>query len=115
MVLKKIRINKFRSIEDVELFFPKNKPLILFGPNNAGKSNILNAINRLLGEKYPSYVEMTDSDFFKRDSAKYPTATISATFDESLDQKPNHNKLRVVYSKNESENKIVGGDGEKWY
>lgn len=44
MRLEKIRIRNYRSIDDVTLRFPPNKPVILFGPNNAGKSNILSAI-----------------------------------------------------------------------
>lgn len=44
MRLEEIRIRNYRSIDDVTLRFPPNKPVILFGPNNAGKSNILSAI-----------------------------------------------------------------------
>ena len=47
MRIEKIRIQKYRSIDDVIITFPEGKPLVLFGPNNAGKSNILSAINRL--------------------------------------------------------------------
>lgn len=54
--------------------------MVLFGPNNAGKSNILSAIDRLLGERYPTYIEMLDSDFYMRNKALHPTSTIMATF-----------------------------------
>ena len=47
MRLEEIRIQNYRSIDDVTLRFPPNKPVILFGPNNAGKSNILSAILNL--------------------------------------------------------------------
>jgi putative ATP-dependent endonuclease of OLD family len=67
MRLEHISISRYRSIEHIEISFPQNKPVVLFGPNNAGKSNILSAINRLLGERYPTYIEMLDSDYFKRD------------------------------------------------
>lgn len=60
--LEAILIKHYRSIERVVLKLPQNKPLVLFGPNNAGKSNILSAINRLLGERYPTYIEMLESD-----------------------------------------------------
>lgn len=44
--LKKIKIQNYASIgaEGVEITFPKDKPVILFGPNNAGKTNILSGI-----------------------------------------------------------------------
>ena len=67
MRIEKINIQKYRSIDDIVISFPENKPVVLFGPNNAGKSNILSAIERLLGEKYPTYIEMLESDYFKRD------------------------------------------------
>lgn len=44
MRLEKIRIQNYRSIDDVTLRFPLNKPVVLLGPNNAGKTNILSAI-----------------------------------------------------------------------
>ena len=78
--LTKFRIQHYRSIEDVEITMPEKAPLVLFGPNNAGKSNILSGIDRLLGERYPTYIEMLDSDYFQRDKVTYPTTTISAEF-----------------------------------
>lgn len=44
MRLEEIRIQNYRSIDDVTLRFPLNKPVILLGPNNAGKTSILSAI-----------------------------------------------------------------------
>ena len=83
MRVENIRIQKYRSIDDVVISFPANKPVVLFGPNNAGKSNILSAIDRLLGEKYPTYIEMLESDYFMRDKATHPTASIAAQFSEA--------------------------------
>lgn len=44
--LEKIKIQNYASIgeEGVEISFPKDKPVILFGSNNAGKTNILSGI-----------------------------------------------------------------------
>ena len=56
MHLEEIRIQNYRSIDDVTLRFPLNKPVVLFGPNNAGKTNILSAILTL--RRYdPRYLE----------------------------------------------------------
>ena len=67
MRLTKISIRQYRSIDQIDLTLPDKQPLILFGPNNAGKSNILSAIDRIIGERYPTYIEMLDSDYFMRD------------------------------------------------
>lgn len=84
MRVTQIQISHYRSVENMVLYFPIDKPLILFGPNNSGKSNILSAINRILGERYPTYIEMQDSDYFQRDRINYPTADIIAAFSEPL-------------------------------
>jgi AAA15 family ATPase/GTPase len=34
--------------------FPEKKPIILFGPNNVGKSNIFKALNLAWGENFVS-------------------------------------------------------------
>ena len=100
MKLEKIRIQKYRSIDDITIKLPENKPLVLFGPNNAGKSNILSAINRLLGERYPTFIEMLDSDFYMRNKTTYPTATILAEFTDTYHRdrfKNSYNKIAVTY------------------
>lgn len=74
-------IKHFRSIENILLKFPKNKPLILFGPNNAGKTNILTALNIALGESFPTYREMDESDYYFRDKAHYPEIDFYCSFD----------------------------------
>ncbi len=74
-------IHYFRSIENILIKFPENKPLILFGPNNAGKSNILTALNIALGESYPTYKDMDESDYYFRDKATYPNIEFYCNFD----------------------------------
>lgn len=84
MRLEKMYINNFRSIEDIEIIFPKDKPVVLFGPNNAGKSNILKAIDYFLGERYPTYIEFQDSDYFLRDKEQCPNISFTAFFDDFI-------------------------------
>ena len=49
MKIKTITIRNYRSIKEITLVFPNdNKPLVLFGANNAGKSNILSALHALI-------------------------------------------------------------------
>lgn len=53
MAIKRIYIENFRSIKNFD-FYPT--PLTaLIGKNNVGKSNILNAIELMLGERWPPY------------------------------------------------------------
>lgn len=81
MRLKEIQIQNYRSIGDVTIQFPPDIPVILFGQNNAGKSNILSAINLFLGEKYPLYQDISDTDY--KQGSKEPI-NIVGTFDESM-------------------------------
>lgn len=114
MNLQRIQIFHYRSIESISIVFPANKPVVLFGPNNAGKSNILSAINRLLGERYPTYIEMLDSDYYMRDKEEYPTADIIASFDMPLFYDKYNNGYRTVavrYGNNGSPNDNLFHDG----
>jgi len=52
MKIKKIYIKNFRSIKELSLTFPEKGLLVLVGSNNAGKSNILRAIDALLGDSW---------------------------------------------------------------
>lgn len=61
--IKKIKIQNFKSIENETIEF--NKGLnILVGPNNAGKTSILDAIDLLLGDVYLPNFEPTTDYFF---------------------------------------------------
>ena len=120
MKLNSITIQHYRSIENVTISLPKNKPLVLFGPNNAGKSNILSAVNRIIGERYPTYIEMLDSDFYQRNRDEFPTTQISANFTRPLfyDRYGNpHNTVAVSYGHNgeENNNLLHNGRGSRIY
>ncbi len=64
MKLARIFISNFRSIgvRGVELEFRHNI-VVLVGKNNAGKSNILDAVQHLLGAKNPRYVSIPAASF----------------------------------------------------
>ena len=120
MKLLNVTIEHYRSIESISISFPSDKPVILFGPNNAGKSNILSAINRVLGERYPTYIEMLDSDYFMRDKETYPTTDIIASFDAPLfyDKNSNgHEIIAVRYGNNGNltDNILHDGNGRRIY
>jgi|SRR3989344_2070445 len=72
MYLSKLFIRNYRSIKQLDLDFNPGKNVIV-GKNNAGKSNILKAIELILGENSPTYEKsdnITDSDFFNGDTNK---------------------------------------------
>lgn len=120
MRIEKIRIQKYRSIDDIVISFPENKPVVLFGPNNAGKSNILSAIDRLIGEKYPTYIEMLESDYYMRDKNTYPTASIIGSFSDAyyIDRRGTpYQTIELTYGYNGdiNENLIHDGYGARLY
>lgn len=68
--LHKITIDKFRSIDHIDFTFPDKSPLILVGENNAGKSNIIAAIDIILGEMHPKYRLIEQKDYYQRTPGK---------------------------------------------
>jgi predicted ATP-dependent endonuclease of OLD family len=65
MKIKRVQIKNWRSIRLVD-FYPEDI-CILVGANNAGKTNILSAINFLLGDRFPMPANLDDSDYYGRD------------------------------------------------
>ncbi len=62
MKLTRVHIQNFRSIKDVT--FDVSDLCALIGPNNAGKSNILNALSFILGETWPTTRPIDPADFY---------------------------------------------------
>lgn len=66
MYLRRVVIKNFRSIEKVDITINEGKNIIV-GKNNSGKSNIIKAIDLVLGESNPAYEKnenITEKDFF---------------------------------------------------
>ncbi len=69
--IKKLSIAGYRSIrEKIEIKFPPGKPVVLLGENNAGKSNIVKALQLILGPFWPGNHEPEDHEFFGRDPTR---------------------------------------------
>jgi len=66
MLLKKIRIENFRSLKNIE--FDMSNYIVVFGKNNEGKSNILKAIKRFW-DILPSLVQ-NEKRYTKSDGIK---------------------------------------------
>src|SRR5882724_10148342 len=66
--IQRIWMRNYRSIgAPVRIDFPLNKPVILLGQNNAGKSNIIKAVELILGQTWPGTHDPDDHEFFQRD------------------------------------------------
>jgi len=65
MYLSKVFIKNYRSIKELEVSFKKGKNVIV-GRNNSGKSNIVKAIDIVLGERSPDWDKsenISENDF----------------------------------------------------
>jgi putative ATP-dependent endonuclease of the OLD family len=74
MRLTRIRIENYRSIKSLD--FQPGMLCALVGENNAGKSNILRALNLILGESWPSERMFSEEDFYNHDTSKEITIEI---------------------------------------
>ncbi len=66
MYLSRLLVKNYRSIKDLDLSFKKGKNIII-GRNNAGKSNIIKALDIVLGENSPIFAKsenITQKDFY---------------------------------------------------
>ena len=68
MKISRVHIENYRSIKSLD--FSPNNYCALIGENNAGKSNILKAINLVLGETWPTDKTFTEEDFNNCDTSK---------------------------------------------
>ena len=96
MKIERIRIKNFRSIKDQEI--PVTPILGLIGANNAGKSNILKAINLVLGERFPIPHSITRKDFYNEDPSN--NIEIEIFFDScfvSYDKECNAVVFKTIY------------------
>lgn len=71
MLLKKVSIKNFKSIKHLEFDFPESNILVLVGENNAGKSNIIRAIDAICGDSWYGREKLEDHDYYLR-NRKYP-------------------------------------------
>lgn len=62
MKIRHLQIKNYRSIKRLDL--APGDITALVGPNNAGKTNILAALNFLLGDRFPTIQGLDDKDFY---------------------------------------------------
>ena len=83
--LTKLSIEGYRSVRDaIEITFPHGKPVVLVGENNAGKSNLVRALNLMLGQYSPGYHEPDDHEYYDRDPTRKMSVSIYFDDDDTL-------------------------------
>lgn len=92
MRISKIHIENFRSIKTLDVQLANYA--VLIGENNAGKSNILRALNLILGESWPTERSFSEEDFYNRDVSQ--PITIQVFFDQVIEESPNNHRVEVA-------------------
>ena len=83
----RIEIENFRGLKDLALDFPDKGPLAIVGPNNAGKSTILDAIAMAMEGPSAHNFAPDEHDYYcKRDGERERTFTIRLRFAAAHDQ-----------------------------
>lgn len=95
MKIRKIHIENFRSIK--RLTFEPGDLCALVGANGTGKSNILVALDFLLGDRFPSSRSLDPSDYFSHDENR--TVKIGVEFE------PNSKNIQFYWCKFEPNEK----------
>lgn len=83
-MIRELIIENFRSVRNVKIKLGSLNAFI--GPNNAGKSNIMKALNLVLGDIYPSVRSFDEKDFYDYDKSN--PIKIEVRFDSTLKCSP---------------------------
>jgi predicted ATP-dependent endonuclease of OLD family len=83
MYISKFLAFNYRSLKHVTVRLENGKNVIV-GKNNSGKSNIIKGIEVLVGEKFPTYQNLTDNDFYTFEEIDYETGEFKEVIAEHL-------------------------------
>ena len=92
MKISRVHIEHFRSIKQLD--FAPHDYCVLIGENNAGKSNILKAMNLALGETWPTDRTFTEEDFNEYDTSK--DVVIQIYFNDVIEEWRNKCKCEIA-------------------
>lgn len=66
-----LEIQNYRSIGDIiRVEVPEGQPIVLVGENNSGKSNVIRALDLVLGARWPGNHDPEDHEFHLRDRTR---------------------------------------------
>jgi len=91
MRIARVHIEHFRSIK--ELDFEPGPYCVFIGENNSGKSNVLRALNLILGERWPSDRSFSEEDFHDQDTSR--DIVIQVYFNNSIEEWRNNYKTQI--------------------
>lgn len=83
MYISKFSAFNYRSLKQVSVRLENGKNVIV-GKNNSGKSNIIKGLEVLIGEKFPTYQNITDNDFYTYEEVDEDTGEIKEVISENL-------------------------------
>lgn len=63
MYIKKLTVHNYRSLRKINIDFGRGRN-VLVGKNNSGKSNLIKALDLVMGEKMPNYINFEQKDFY---------------------------------------------------
>lgn len=110
-MIKKLIIENFRSIKKQEIELSQINAFV--GPNNAGKSNIMKALNLIIGETWPSKRSFDDKDFFNYEKSN--PIKIEVHFDSPLTPIKGCNSLaygfRLTFDGDDTEYHAIDNNG----
>ena len=106
-MIKTLLIENFRSIERLEITFESINALV--GANNAGKSNIMRALNLVLGSTYPSIRSFDQHDF--HDYNKANKIVIAPVFTAPLTSNRSVWGFRLTFDGNDCDFFATAKDG----
>lgn len=84
MRVKRLVVENFRSLQSLDMELPQVCAIV--GPNNAGKSNILDAMRKVLTREWgPRVADFSEEDVYLREEDR--DITIECTFEPTLEYK----------------------------
>src|SRR5262245_56447218 len=105
-----VTLENYRSIQaPLQIKFPRNRPVVLLGENNAGKSNIVKSINLLLGNFWPGSHDPEDHEFYDRDRTRPIRLTAEFSAIDLLGGR--YTKIRWTYDPAQKESFFRGYPG----
>lgn len=83
MYISKFTAFNFRSLKQVFVRLEDGKNVIV-GKNNSGKSNIIKGIEILIGEKFPTYINFSDNDYYTFENIDEDTGEITEVISNNI-------------------------------
>jgi putative ATP-dependent endonuclease of the OLD family len=92
-MIQSLTIRNYRSVREVSIDVGPMNAFI--GRNNAGKSNLMRALNLVVGETYPSYRSFDEKDFYNYDTSN--EIVIEVRFNTPLTCSPRVQGFRLTF------------------